>query len=674
MDAWSSGYYEVAESGDVLVRPLRGERAFRGHRRIDESTEPRLASLALPLRPHSALADLGPSHRLVDLVDACLDSGATLPLLLSFPDIVRDRIRAQHACFRESIAKYEYAGSYACAFPLKANHSADLVETLLSINDEGEVKCSLEVGSKPELLIAVAQACAAKRPRSVQIICNGFKDRDFIELALATQRALGLDIILCIDRYEEIDLVLDRSEALGARPNLGVRAKLSTRHEGHWGGSSGHASKFGLTAVELLSLVSRLEESGMLTCLTMLHFHLGSQIDEIAIIKSAMREACALYGELCALGAPLTILDVGGGLAVTYDGPQGAWHPQYTLQNYANDIVAAVNDMCVQRGVSAPLIVTESGRALASHHSLLVFSAEYKSHSAEGRGPGARGVAEDSKMAYFFKTFEEVFHDLVEKSGNPEEADNDALQFRKEAESAFALGIMTLEEVAYAETLFGKIMAAVASSLGDREESGRAALEAARSSSATPCVANLSIFRSAIDSWAIDQSFPLVPVTDLDKKPNTFARVYDLTCDSDGEIKAFVTKGGTLSPVLPIYCEDSEESAKGSLLLALFLLGAYQESMGNYHNLLGQTCAATITFPEEEGNGACGKGTMQISRLRPAETAREILAKANYSPEDLAGQVEIAARGNGEEGGEHLLSVFETLLSRSGYLAHDSPM
>ncbi|QDZ20002.1 arginine decarboxylase [Chloropicon primus] len=618
MDQWAEGYYAVDRGGDLVVR-TSGD-------------------------------GCGPSHRIVDVVDACVESGATFPLLLNFPDIARDRIRTQHACFEEAINRYKYSGSYSCAFPIKANHSEEVIRTVLSVDSDDSLRCSLEVGSKPELLIALAQACASGEPKRVQIICNGFKDRSYIELALLAQKSLGLKVILCVDRYEEVGLTMDCCKELGISPSLGVRAKLNTRHDGHWGSSSGYVSKFGLCVRELLQLVRTLEKESMLGCLQMLHFHLGSQIDEISTVKSAMREACSLYGELRKLGAKLDTMDVGGGLAVTYDGEEGSWSPKYTMQNYANDVVAAVNDMCVQRGIPAPLIVTESGRFLASHQSLLVFDAGYKTDAVES----AKGAVEDgSPMSYFFQTFEEVYRDLTTSGSDVEEAYNDALQFRKEAESAFSLGIMTLEEMAYAEELFGDIMRFVAL----RGEGSQ--LDAAKLSQALPYFANLSIFRSAIDSWAIGQSFPVMPVSKLHHKPNDFAKVYDLTCDSDGEIKHFVTSRGALSPVLPVHCDG-----KGSATLALFLLGAYQQSMGNYHNLFGETCSANVTFA---GDGEDG---VTISRLQSAETSAEILQRARYAPGEMREGVASAAKTACGVGGKpsRLLSLVDELLTQSGYL------
>ena len=626
---WGGGYYSIAESGEVLVKP-RGER--------------------------------GVSHKVVDLVEHCLEAGATLPLLLNFPDIVRDRICQQHKCFQESIEKYDFRGSYSCAFPIKANHSKELISALVSTCERELGGCTLEVGSKPELLIALSHACSARNPEAVQIVCNGFKDRKYMELALLAQECLGINIVLCIDRYQELDLAIACSSALGISPNLGVRLKLNTRHDGHWGSTSGYTSKFGLKVGQLLKLVARLKEEKMLSCLTLLHFHLGSQIDEISVVKSAMREACSLFCELHKLGAPLSTLDVGGGLAITYDGEKGSWHPKYSTQNYANDIVAAVNDMCVQRGIPAPLILTESGRSLASHHSVLIFNADCQSSDVSSEYKPAEG----SPMSYFFKTYEEIYTDLSVE--NVEEVYNDALQFKRESESAFTLGVMSIEELAYAEELFDKIMSRILM-LQNYDMKGEKALNEAKLSQAAPCFANLSIFRSAIDSWAISQSFPAMPVSMLHREPNNIVKLYDLTCDSDGEIKNFVTMKGKRSPVLPVFSDGN-----GSSLFGLFLLGAYQQSMGNYHNLFGKSCSVTLAFPECEQDSR----DLEIVGLQAAETASEILCHADYSPEDMREQLACALNAKvGKEswedpGGERLAKLYDGLLQATSYLEEDN--
>ena len=565
-----------------------------------------------------------------------------MPLLLNFPDIFRDRIRTQHACFADAIERYGYQGSYACAFPVKANHSGDLVRSVLSAAEEDSLRCSLEVGSKPELLAALSEVCASGAPGCAQIICNGFKDRKYVELALLARKALGADVVLCVDRYEELELVIESSSSLGVEPALGVRAKLSTRHGGHWGATSGPGSKFGLGAREMVLLVRRLRDTGMLGSLRMLHFHLGSQVAEISVVKRAMREACALYAELVSLGAPLGYLDVGGGLALTYDGGGGLWTPDHTAQNYANDVVASVNDMCVQKKVDAPVIVTESGRYLASHHSVLVFEASCGQPSLPP-GPEAEIRAAGGAMGYFLDTFEEVYEESAGAS-DPEEAYADAHQFRAEAQSAFSLGVMTLEELARAEELFDGIIERVS-----RRAPGVGRLESARTSGAVPCLANLSVFRSAIDAWAVKQTFPLVPISGLAEEPDAHARVYDLTCDSDGEFRSVATSGDAPSSVLPFRRDGS-----GCLTLGLFLVGAYQRSLGCDHNLLGGTWEATVAM--REGGG------WEVEGLVGAEGAEEVLRRAGYDAGRMRRGVEAAAKGG------ELQELFDEVLRDSGYL------
>jgi len=620
---WAGGYFDISSDGELTVKP-RGA----GN-----------APVAVGLR---------------NIVEQCIERGATLPLLLRFPDIVKHRIGQQHACFREAMCKYGYRGSYLCAFPIKANHAEDTIMSVVSMKDES-VPCGLEVGSKPELVIALA---LSSRCKDVPIVCNGFKDAKYVDLALRAHKA-GANIVLSIDRFEELETILLCSERVETFPMLGVRAKLNTRHSGHWGSSSGFGSKFGLKAGQLIRVAEVLQQHGRIGALKMLHFHLGSQVEQISALKSAMREACAIFSELHRMGAPLDTIDVGGGLAITYDGEEGSCQPEYTLQNYANDIVAAINDMCVQKEIPAPTIVTESGRSISSHHSLVVFD----SHNAATEHCPLEQKDQDllpevhdanSRMAYFFKTFSEVLNGFSESG--VEEAYNDALQFKHESENAFALGLMTLEEMAQAEDLFDRVMFRVAQSEDYRSRKVVAASHAFRAtqdSQAVKCLANVSLFRSAIDSWAIGQPFPLMPISGLDRKANNIAAIYDLTCDSDGEIKRFVTSKGQLSPVFPMRCEN-----KDMPLLALFLTGAYQESMGSCHNLFGKNCTVTIVLkPDQSG--------VEIARMQPAETVSEILEKANYCPEALRSEL---AGIQGTDALSSLMRAFDNMLRESPYL------
>eukprot|EP00850_Spirogloea_muscicola_P018634 SM000173S03003 [mRNA] locus=s173:178521:182384:+ [translate_table: standard] len=603
---------------------------------------------------------------LLELVEALRRRGVQLPMIVRFPDIVQHRIGQLQRCFDSAIRSYGYESHFQGVFPVKSNHDRYLVEDIVEYGRQ--FRFGLEAGSKPEILIAIANLLDSP---DALLICNGYKDRVYIESVLLA-RQLGIHGVLVLEQMKELDLVLDVARRLGIRPVVGVRAKLSTRHNGHWGDTSGDQGKFGLTVTEIVQVVYALREAGMLDCLQLLHFHIGSQIPSIAIIKEAMREASNLYCELVLMGAQMGYCDVGGGLGVDYDGTKsrsGA-STNYTMQNYANDVVAAVLDACTVKGVRQPVILSESGRALASHHSVLVFDVLGVTQNSEERAlenlntmspPGKLLVDSDSSKAvgngqaaggitsghashltageYLLHTFEEVHNSM--KPGNFQEAFNDAKQFRAEAAQLFRLGCLTLEQRARVESLF---QARTAAHWELPEE-----LAALRKSMAAVYHINLSVFRSVPDAWAIDQVFPIVPLQRLHEEPLVHATLADLTCDSDGRIHRFIGHGPP-SASSPMLC-GSDTLRLHQLLpakpyyLGLFLGG---ETMGGLHNLFGSTNVVHVRSRpkgsvENGGSGHRYKSRFFIEHMVKGQNMEEVLCTAHHKGGDMMERLRQAA-------------------------------
>lgn len=551
IDRWGDPYFAVSERGHVIVQP-RGER--------------------------------GGALDLVDLVGELQGRNLSLPLLIRFDDILEDRLERLHAAFERAIAQYAYRGRYQGVFPVKCNQQRHVVEQLVESGRRWHF--GLEAGSKAELLIALS---LLDDPEAL-LICNGYKDRRYIETAILARR-LGRQPVVVIEQADEVERIIAASKELGAAPLIGIRAKLSTRSTGRWGSSVGEGAKFGLSIPDLLATVEALRSAGLLADLRLLHFHIGSQINDIAVLKDALQEAGQLYVELTKLGAPMGFLDVGGGLGIDYDGSRTATaaSTNYSLQNYANDVVATVRECCEPHGVTMPTLVSESGRAIASHFSVLVFNVLGASR------PPITAPEPGDQEPLIVRNLRDTFAGV---SGNeplpPErlqEAWNDALKFRDDALAAFRLGYMSLPERAIAEQLTSACSATIAGRLEDLPAGTPVPeeLERLRASQASTYYANLSVFRSAPDTWAIDQLFPVLPLHRLDEKPTRLGTLADLTCDSDGKLARFIDRGHSKALL-----ELHDLQADQPYWIGLFLGGAYQEVMGNLHNLFGSTNAVHI--------------------------------------------------------------------------------
>lgn len=595
----------------------------------------------------SPKGDRGGSLDLCELVESLKQRNLALPLLIRFADILEDRIDRLNSCFARAIARYNYKNVYRGVFPVKCNQHRQLIQDLVRFGQPHHF--GLEAGSKPELMIALA---TLKTPGAL-LICNGYKDREYIETAILAQR-LGQTSVIVLEQIEEVELAIAASIALGIKPILGVRAKLTTKGVGRWGGSTGDRAKFGLTIPEIIRAVGELEKAGMLDCLQLLHFHIGSQISSISVIKDAIREASHIYVELAKLGANMNYLDVGGGLGVDYDGSKTNFHASknYNMQNYANDVVAGVKDACDERKLPVPIIISESGRAIASHQSVLVFD-------VLGTSDVPREVPEpvDEKAHQIPRNLYEIYQSITPE--NYQEVYHDAIQFKEEAVSLFNLGYLGIAERAKTEQLYwaccDKIQA-----IARQKEYVSDDLEDLEKVMASIYYINLSVFQSVPDSWAINQLFPIMPINRLDEEPTQRGILADLTCDSDGKIDQFidlrdvksVLELHTLKPGEPYY-------------LALFLGGAYQEIMGNLHNLFGDANTVHIQLTP---------AGYHIEHVVKGDTMKEVLSYVQYDAESLIEsirrQTEAALQQNKITLSEAqlLLQNYERSLSQYTYL------
>lgn len=536
---WGSGYYSIGENGNVYISPSKDSK-----RGLD----------------------------LFHLIHDLKERGIAAPFVLRFPEIIKSQIKTLHRSFQKSIKQYGYTGSYKGVYPIKVNQEKHIVEEILRHGESFEI--GLECGSKTELLIALALS----HPRRGPIICNGFKDKTLIETALLSKK-LGLNIIIVIDRIEELDLVIEISEKIHVQPKLGIRVKLDSTGTGHWSGSSGKKSKFGLTPEEIIFCIKKLKKKNMLKYLKMLHFHMGSQITSIQSIKNAITEGVRFYAEMHSLGTPLETIDVGGGLGIDYDGSgQSKSSINYTLQEYANDVVSIIQSICNEKNIPDPEIISESGRFMVAHSSVLIF--EILNHDSLTKN--SLDYTSSRKDSPIVKNLFEIYNTLDEENLN--EHFNDLMGVKKDILQLFSYGSLSLEQRAKAESIFfstaSKIM-----NLAEKNEEYEDIFQTIKKELTDTYFANFSVFQSLPDSWALRQTFPVMPIQNLDKNPDKRVIIADLTCDSDGKISQFMDNdAGEFQDFIPLHDTQGK-----SYYVGTFLIGAYQEILGDLHNLFGDT-------------------------------------------------------------------------------------
>ncbi|MBS0456680.1 MAG: arginine decarboxylase [Proteobacteria bacterium] len=539
---WGEGYFDIDDGGRIVVRPRRGD---------------------------------GPGIALPQAVDRALAGGLKLPLLLRFSDILGDRLRRLQGAFAGAMAQLDYAGGYTAIYPIKVNQHFGVAGELVRQGGEG---FGLEAGSKPELMAVLALA----KPGS-KVVCNGYKDREYIRLALIG-RKLGLQTFIVIEKPSELAHVIAESKALGVVPGLGVRMRLASLGAGKWQNSGGDKAKFGLSPRQLIDLIEQLRAAGLMDSLQLLHFHMGSQISNVRDIANGMREATRYFVEVSALGCPIRIMDVGGGLGVDYEGTRSRsfCSINYGLEQYASAIVQPLAQACVEHGLKAPMLFTESGRALTAHHAVLVANVSEVERAPQGGVPVAQ--ADEPQVIRQLRT---LHGELAERS--PLEAFEQAQHVHAEGAAQYAQGTLDLAQRAVCDDLFYAIAHAARARLSYAEKSHRAALDELDERLVDKYFVNFSVFESVPDVWAIDQVFPIAPIARLHEQPTRRGVIADLTCDSDGRIDQYVDDGD-LDSSLPLHDLRAGESYR----LGFFMVGAYQDTLGDIHNLFGDTDAVNV--------------------------------------------------------------------------------
>ena len=589
---WGNGYFSVSDSGHVLVHPDRDK------------------SKAVDLK---------------ELVERLQLRGLDVPVLLRFNGIIKDRLRQLHTAFSDAIREHSYQGSYACVYPIKVNQQREVVEKVVEYGRE--FGFGLEAGSKPELLAVVAMT-EAQTP----IICNGFKDAEFIEMALLAQK-VGRHVIPVVEKYTELDLILKYAERLGVRPQIGMRVKLAARGAGRWQSSGGYRSKFGLRANEILTALEELKKRGMEDCFTLLHFHLGSQITNIRQVKAAMNEASRVYAELVHRGAGLKYMDVGGGLGVDYDGSQTNFESSmnYTLEEYARDVVYSIQSVCDDVGVPHPNIISESGRAISAFHSVLVFSVLGVSQQGTESSPDSLSPAEDASQP--IHELYQTYRGLNQR--NALEGYHDAQQAIDTVMTLFNTGHMPLDERCLGENIYF----AICNKIWDLTQSMDYVpeeLERLDRMLSDNYFCNFSLFQSIPDSWAIKQLFPVMPIHKLTQVPTRHAVLSDITCDSDGKIDQFIDRRDVRRTLML-------HDFKGApYYLGIFLIGAYQEILGDLHNLFGDTNAVHVDLSDT--------GEVILDTIIKGETVAEVLDYVQFRGRDLIHRLQVAVEVAVREG------------------------
>ncbi|MDO6788762.1 biosynthetic arginine decarboxylase [Cobetia marina] len=586
IDQWGSGYFDVGQDGLTLVRP-HGEPG----------------TPALPL---------------ISLIDKARAQGLRLPLLIRFADILHDRVEQLCAAFDAAISSRGYGASYTAVYPIKVNQQRRVVEELLATSERSRGRVGLEAGSKPELLAVLA---LSDNGPSV-IVCNGYKDREYVRLALMGEK-LGHRVHLVVEKASELELVLEEAERLGVRPRIGLRARLATIGKGNWQNTGGEKSKFGLTASQIVALVERLREVDALDCLKLVHFHLGSQIADISDIQRGLAECARFYQGLHEAGAGVEIVDVGGGLGVDYEGTrsESACSLNYSMREYADYVVGAFHAVCEAHDLPHPHIISESGRALTAHHAVLVTDVigeervdlplptpredDLQIAALWTQAARLEGALEPRELV-------EIYHAVVHA--------------QHQVQERFVMGLASIAIRAEAEAIYTNVCRSLAGRLDARQRSHRAVLDELNEKLADKLFVNFSLFQSLPDIWGIEQIFPILPLTGLDRAPTRRGVIQDITCDSDGRIDTYVDDQG-LDATLPL----PEWHAEEEKLLGFFMVGAYQEILGDLHNLFGDTDSVDASLDDES--------QWQLSHAIQGDSVAQVLRYVNFDPDQLAARL-----------------------------------
>jgi arginine decarboxylase len=613
---WGSGHIAVDDAGFVNVQPL-----------ID-----------------------GRSIRVLDVVQEALGMGLKAPMVIRFQDLLRHRVVQLNEMFAKAIKDEGYKGEYRGVFPIKVNQLREVVDEIVAAGKE--FNFGLEAGSKPELMIALAMHEGAQR----LIICNGYKDHDYIRLALLG-RKLGKKIIIVVEQLSELDDIIRLSAETGVKPMIGFRAKLQTRGEGKWATSTGENAKFGLNTAEILFAIEKLRAAKLTSALRLVHFHIGSQVPNIITIKNAVIEAARFYCQLAKMGFPMGYLDVGGGLGIDYDGSRTNFESSmnYSMEEYARDVVFNIREICAATGVPVPDIVSESGRAVVAPHSMLVIEVFERINKRESLGHQHQP-----------KVKHKVVTDLEELLKNRTklgrlECFHDAVQKKDEAFSLFNLGYLDLENRAAAESLFWQICEQIARE-GRKTGYQPEELHDLNTLLADQYVCNFSVFQSLLDHWALDQLFPIAPLHRLNEKPTVNAILVDITCDSDGKIDRFIDLQDTKS-YLTLHPLNQKP-----YYLGIFLTGAYQDIMGDLHNLFGRVNEVHVFLEDDEPNGFYIEEALSGSRIA------DVIEGVQYQQEDLCrkmkAQIDAATRKDQVKPreGVRLLELYESQMLNKTYL------
>lgn len=617
-DRWGSGYFGIDESGNVTVTPKQP----------------------------------GPSISIIDALDEAISRGLKPPLLLRFQDILKDRVESINEAFKSAIEMENYAGKYQGVFPVKVNQMREVVEEILEAGEP--YNYGLEAGSKPELILAMAYVEDSKR----LLICNGYKDETYIRLALMAKK-LGTNVIIVIEQLDELDTILELAKEWKMEPAIGFRIKLQSQGEGKWATSSGEKAKFGLTTPDVLAAIQKLKKAKMENALKLVHFHIGSQVPNILTIKNAVTEATRFYCELKKKGFPMGYLDVGGGLGIDYDGSHTNFDSSmnYSMSIYARDVVYNIQSVCQQSEVPVPDIISESGRAMVAHHSVLILEVFNSISHLE------HDTSAQKKRGKKHKIIEDLEYSLnSESTQTPLERYHDAFQKREEAFSLFNLGYLDLETRAQAESIYWKICRKLVSELPGKGYQHEELL-GLRSSIVDQYVCNFSVFQSLLDHWALGQLFPVAPIHRHLEKPTVDAIIVDITCDSDGKISKFIDLEDELSDILPLHPLTDKP-----YYLGIFLSGAYQDIMGDMHNLFGKVPEAHVFLEEDEEDG------FYIEEIILGSRNKQVLELTQYHTHDLTRkikkQIDAATKSDeiGPREGMRLLSFYQKTLDKSMYL------